>query len=91
MIDQSEIAYAAFAEQVVSKHRLCSFETHARTCYEEAFRAGWEARETASETKVDRLRAALTILYELNESGNVAGAYYEEAMDLAMDALRETE
>jgi hypothetical protein len=43
------------------------------------------------EAKNERLRAALVILYELNESGNVAGAYYEEAMDLAMDALRDTE
>lgn len=59
MGEQLESAYAAFAERVVKLHRLCYFETHAWTCYDEAFRAGWSARETPSEAENERLRAAL--------------------------------
>lgn len=49
LIDALDRAYAAFERRVLIEHshRDCPFGQHARTCYEEAFRAGWMAAVAA--------------------------------------------
>jgi hypothetical protein len=53
--------------------------------------AAFLAVHDAQAAQLAAARNALVMLYELNEAGNVGGAVYEEAMDLAMDVLRDTE
>ena len=48
LLSEMDAAYLDFERRVLleGRHRTCPFGSHARTCFEEAFRAGWLTAET---------------------------------------------